>query len=121
MGKKQEGRKKKSQKEGSERGREREKKGNPFSDDHLTGYMWTFPQKSLSFSVFLSVQFSHSVMFDSLQPHGLKHTRLPCPSPTPRAYSNSCPSSQWCHPAISSSVIPSLPAFNLSQHQGLFH
>ena len=43
---------------------------------------------------------------DSLQPHGLQHTRLPCPSPTPRAYSNSCPSSWWCHPTISSSVIP---------------
>ena len=53
-----------------------------------------------------SFQFSHSVMSDSLQPHRLQHTRLPCPSPTPRAYSNSCPSSQWCHPTISSSVIP---------------
>ena len=42
----------------------------------------------------------------SLRPHGLQHSRLPCPSPTPRAYSNSCPSSQWCHPTISSSVIP---------------
>ena len=49
---------------------------------------------------------SCSVMFDSLQPHGLQHTRFPCPSPTPRAYSNSCPSSWWCHPTISSSVIP---------------
>ena len=45
-------------------------------------------------------------MSDSLQPHGLKHTRLPCPSPTPRVYSNSCPLSWWCHPTISSSVIP---------------
>ena len=45
-------------------------------------------------------------MFDSLQPHGLQHTRLPCPSPTPRTYSNSCPLSQWCHPTISFSVIP---------------
>ena len=45
-------------------------------------------------------------MSNSLQPHGLQHTRLLCPSPTPRAYSNSCPSSQWCHPTISSSVIP---------------
>ena len=53
-----------------------------------------------------SVQFSCSVMFDSLQPHGLYHARPPCPSPGPRACSNSCPSSQWCHPAISSSVIP---------------
>ena len=53
-----------------------------------------------------SVHFSCSVMSDSLQPHGLQHTRPPCLSPTPRAYSNSCPSSQWCHPTISSSVIP---------------
>ena len=53
-----------------------------------------------------SVHFSCSVMSDSLQPHGLQHTRPPCLSPTPRAYSNSCPSSQWCHPTIPSSVIP---------------
>ena len=53
-----------------------------------------------------SVQFSHSVMSDSLWPHGLQHTRLPCPSPSPRACSNSCQSSWWCHPTISSSVIP---------------
>ena len=53
-----------------------------------------------------SVQFSRSVMYDSLQAHGLQHTRLPCPSPTPRAFSNSCLSSQWCHPTISFSVDP---------------
>ena len=53
-----------------------------------------------------TIQFSHSVMSDFLRPHGLQHTGLPCPSPTPRAYSNSCPSSQWCHPTISSSVLP---------------
>ena len=53
-----------------------------------------------------SVQFSHSVVSDSLQPHRLQHTRPPCPSPTPGACSNSCPLSQWCHPTISSSVIP---------------
>ena len=52
------------------------------------------------------VQFSCSVMSDSLRPHGLQHTRLPCPSPTPGVYSNSCPLCQWCHPTISSSVIP---------------
>ena len=63
-----------------------------------------------------SVQFSHSVMSDCLLPHGLQHTRPPCPSPTPRAYSNSCPLSQWCHPTI---YRPPL-AFNLSQHHGLF-
>ena len=69
-----------------------------------------------------SVQFSHSVLSDSLQPHEWQHARPPCPSSTP--YSNSCPSSQWCHSAISSSVIPfsscpqSLPAsesFPMSQ------
>ena len=52
---------------------------------------------------FSSVQFSW-VMSDSLWPHGLQHARLPSPSPTPGVYSNSCPSSQWCHPTISSSV-----------------
>ena len=53
-----------------------------------------------------SVQFSCSVMSNSLQPHGLQHTRLPCPSPTLGACSNSCPSSQCCHPTISLSVGP---------------
>ena len=63
-----------------------------------------------------SVQFSHSVVSDSLRPHESQHARPPCPSPTPRVYSNSRPSSRWCHPAISSSVLPfsscpqSLPA-----------
>ena len=56
--------------------------------------------------IFSLVQFSHSVMSDSLQPHGLQHARLPCSSPTPGACLNSCPSSRWCHPTISSSVIP---------------
>ena len=50
--------------------------------------------------------FSCSIMFNCLQPHGLQNTRLPCPSPSSRACSNSCPSSQWCHPTISSSVVP---------------
>ena len=71
-----------------------------------------------------SVQFSHSVMSDSLRPHELQHARPPCPSPTPRVHPNSCASSQWCHPAISSSGVPfsscprSLPAsesFPMSQ------
>ena len=63
-----------------------------------------------------SVQFSHSVLSDSLRPHESQHTRPPCPSPTPRVHPNSCPSSWGCHPAISSSVVPfsscpqSLPA-----------
>ena len=55
---------------------------------------------------FSSVQFSRSVVSNSLQPHGLQHSRPPCPSPTPGAYSNSCPLSRWYHPTISSSVIP---------------
>ena len=71
-----------------------------------------------------SVQFSHSVMADSLWPHESQHTRPPCPSPTPGVHSNSHPSSRWCHPAISSSAFPfsscpqSLPAsgsFPMSQ------
>ena len=53
-----------------------------------------------------SVQFSHSVMSYSLRPHGLQQGRPPCPLPTPRVYSNSCPLSRWCHPTISSFVIP---------------
>ena len=56
--------------------------------------------------MFSSVQFSRLVMSDSLWPHELQHTRPPCPSPTPGAYSNSYPLSQWCHPTISSSVVP---------------
>ena len=75
-----------------------------------------------------SVQFSRSVVYDSLWPHEEQHARPPCPSPTPRVHTNSCPLSQWCHPAISSSVIPfsscpqSLPAsesFPMSQHFAL--
>ena len=53
-----------------------------------------------------SVQFSCSVVSDSLRPHGLQHARLPCPSPTSRAYSNSCRLSRWYHPTISSSIVP---------------
>ena len=55
---------------------------------------------------FSSVQFSCSVVSDSLQPHESQHARPPCPSPTPGVHSDSCPPSQWCHPAISSSVVP---------------
>ena len=68
----------------------------------------------------LSVQFSCSVISYSLWPHRLQHTRLPYPSPPPRACSNSCLLSHWCHPTISSSVSTSPPAFILSQHQYLF-
>ena len=77
-----------------------------------------------SMSMFSWVQFSRSVMSDSSRPHELQHTRPPCPSPTPGVHSDSSPSSRWCHPAISSSVVPfsscpqSLPAsgsFPMSQ------
>ena len=71
-------------------------------------------------AVFQSVQFSRSVMSNSLQPHGLKHTRLPCPSPTPRAYSNSFPSSGWWHPTISSSVIQFSSCFQSLPASGSF-
>ena len=73
-------------------------------------------QRQVDYLLFSSVQFSHSVMSDSLGPHESQHARPPCPSPTPRVHSNSHSSSQWCQPAISSSVIPfsscpqSLPA-----------
>ena len=67
------------------------------------GMIW---ENSIETCTFSSAQFSCSVMSNSLRPHGLLHTRLPCPSPTPGAYSNSCPLSWWCHPVISSSFIP---------------
>ena len=61
-------------------------------------------KKICCYNQFSSLQ--RSVISDSLQPHGLQHARLPCPSPTPRAYSNSYPLCQWCHPTISSFIIP---------------
>ena len=63
------------------------------------------PTDEVIFKILLLL-FSHSVVSDSLRPHGLQHARLPCPSPTPGACSNSCPSSWCCHPTISSSAIP---------------
>ena len=62
--------------------------------------------KSKTSNSITSVQFNCSVMSDSLQPHESQHARPPCPSPTPRVYSNSCPLSRWCPPTISSSVVP---------------
>jgi len=67
-----------------------------------------------------SVQFSRSVMFDSLWPHEPQHARPPCPSPTPGVHSDSRPSSQWCHPAISSSVVPFSSCPQSLQHESLF-
>ena len=66
------------------------------------------------------IQFSHSVMSDSLWPHGLQHARLPCTSPTPGACSNSCPLSWWFYPLPHPLSFPSPPAFNPSQQQGFF-
>ena len=88
-----------------------------------TLYIYTFYFIKLIFTE-VSVQFSISVMSNSLRPHGLQHARLPCLSPTPGACSNSCPSSRWCHPTISSSVIlfssclqssPASRSFQMSQ------
>ena len=68
-------------------------------------YTGTDPGKPRCVVTLSSVQFSYSVMSNSLWPHGLQHARPPCPSPTPRACSKSYPSSRWCHPTISSSVV----------------
>ena len=70
--------------------------------------------------IFYSVQFSHSVVSDSLRPHELQHTRPPCPSPTPGVHSDSRPSSPWCHPAISSSVVPFSSCFQSFPATGSF-
>ena len=85
------------------------------------------PFKTLQQPSEISIQFSRSVVSDSLQPHGLCHARLPCPSPTPRADSKSCPLSQWCHPTLSSSVVPLLippsilPRFRASSNESTLH
>ena len=90
-----------------------------FIKKHLVNFTILFACECIS-----SFQFSHSVVSNSLQPHKLQHARPPCPSPTPEVHSNSCSLSRWCHPAISSSVVPfsscpqSLPAsgsFPMSQ------
>ena len=76
----------------------------PQLDQSTTWTMWLAAM--LSSHWFSSVQFSRSVMSNSLQPHKPQHARPPCPSPTARVHPNSCPSSRWCHPTISLSVIP---------------
>ena len=113
------------------------------TDDIQTGWVWQdCPQRTLMvlwgatsavltdftrgvmfIEIWLSVQFSCSVVSDSLWPHGLQHAMRPCPSPIPRVYSNSCPLSLWCHPTISSSVVhfsclqsfPASGSFQMSQ------
>ena len=74
---------------------------------------------TIPFIGFSSVQFSHSVVSDSLWPHESQHTRPPCPSPNPGVHSDSRPSSQWCHPAISSSVVPYSSCSQSSEAQKL--
>ena len=88
---------------------------------------WIYPLLYLKKQILAcSVQFSHSVISDSLRPHEPQHTRPPCPSPTPGVYSNSCPLTQWCPPTISSSVVPfsscpqSFPASGSFQTSQLF-
>ena len=78
---------------------------------------WEWCCQIFVYAVFSSVQ---SVVSDSLWPHEAQHTRPPCPSPTHRVHPNPCPSSRWCHPTISSTVLPFSSCKNLSQHQGLF-
>ena len=78
------------------------------------------PNQTICYPVIIGVQFSHSVVSDSSRPHESQHARPPCPWPTPGVYPNSCPLSQWCHPAISSLVVPFSSVLNLSQHQCLF-
>ena len=75
---------------------------------------------SFVFFYISSVQFSHSVVSDSLRPHESQHARPPCPSPTPGVHSDSCPSSQWCHPTISSSVVPFSSCFQSFPTSGSF-
>ena len=77
-----------------------------FKVNGMCDYVFFSIFSMFSIQAFLSFQFSCSIVSDSLWPHGLQHIRLPCPSPTPEACSNSCPSSQWYHPIISSSVVP---------------
>ena len=83
---------------------------NHFRSSCLHCYFSSFPTDSLALiserNYSYSVRFSHSLVSNSSRPHESQHARPPCPSPTPGVHSNSCPSSRWCHPAISSSVVP---------------
>ena len=101
------------------------KKNKPSCSQKSKDYCWSQKQTSKDSSVFLCMRRCKSVSSvaqscPTLWPHGLQHTRLPCPSPTPGACSNSCPLSRWCHPTISFSVIPFSSCLHLSQHQGFF-
>ena len=108
-------------------------RGETYSAAHVFVSCWGFEcfpgsrwkTQSKMFSRFSSVQFSHSVVSNFLRPHEPQHARPPCPSPTPRVYPNPCPLSWWCHPTISSFVIPfscpqSFPAWGSFQISPLF-
>ena len=87
--------------------------------NHLSPSLWTWLSVILpNFLWLLETQCSVIQWCPTLRPHGLQHARPPCLSLSPRVHPNPCPLSQWCHPTISSSVVPS-PALSLSQHQGL--
>ena len=79
-----------------------------------------YPKLATEVPLVYHYQFSCSVMSDSLRPHGLQHARLPCLSPIPRPCSNTCPSSRWCHPTISSSVVPFSSCLQSSPASGSF-
>ena len=81
---------------------------------------YTYILQNILKYILLLVQFSRSVVSDSSWPQELQHDRPPCPSPTPRVHPKQCPPSQWCHPTVSSSVVPFSACPNLSKHQGLF-
>ena len=87
---------------------------------HWTLIMTIWEPSSKLILLFSSVQFSHSVMSNSLWPHGLQHARPPCPSPIPGVYPNSCPLSWWCHPTISCSVVPFSSCLQLFPASGSF-
>ena len=98
-------------------------------DREMKSYLWdkeiiwrrNEKNRNFSFLTYLSsVKFSHSVVSNSLWCYGQKHSRPPCPSRTPRVYSNPCPLSQWCHPTISSSVFPFSPCLQSSSASGSF-
>ena len=80
---------------------------------------WVSLEKNQT-EMMVGMLFSHSFVSDSLQPHGLQHTRLPCPSLSPRSCSNSCPLSRWCHPTSSSSVVPFSSCLQFSPASGSF-
>ena len=92
----------------------------PLSSDLSFCYISKEMKTEYGWDIFSSVQFSRSVIWDSLQPHGVQYSKPLCPLPTLGVYSNSSPLSRWCHAAISSSVVPFSSYLNLAQHQGLF-